>query len=276
MNLANLPKVTPENYFSFEIQMAYMGASQLKSFSQCEAATLAELRGEYVPAISTALLVGSYVDAYFSDELQLFHNNHPEIFKRDGQLKVEYLHAQDIINRMEDDELYSLLMSGKKQVIRTGFIAGVPFKIKIDSLLDAAICEDIVNRFPGMASALGMCDGAIVDQKVMRSTGDVWSDTEGCNVSFVEGWGYDLQGAIYQAIEGHMLPFILAVGTKEDPPDLMAVHLRDNYLEEKFCEVEDIIPRFQAIKEGLEAPRRCGRCAYCRGTKKLTNAVSYP
>lgn len=37
---------------------------------------------------------------------------------------------------MEEDELYSLLMSGAKQVIRTGTIAGVPFKIKIDSLLD--------------------------------------------------------------------------------------------------------------------------------------------
>ena len=133
-----LPMVTAENYFSREMNMAYMGATQFKAFDRCEAAALAELRGEYVPAASTALLIGSYVDAYFSGELPVFQAQHPEIFKRDGSLKAEFVHAQDVIARMEADELYMLLLSGKKQVILTGEIAGVPFKVKIDSLLDAA------------------------------------------------------------------------------------------------------------------------------------------
>ena len=270
-----LPIVTPENYFNPEINMAYMGATQFKAFQRCEAAAMAELRGEYEHEITTAMLVGSFVDAYFSGELPDFSKLHPEIFKRDGTLKSEYIHAQEIIDRMERDELYMLLMSGRKQVILTGTIAGVPFKIKVDSLLDADTCAEIARRFPEAAAALGLCDGAIVDQKCMANTDDVWSSEEHQRISFVELYGYDIQGAIYQAIEGHMLPFILAVGTKETSPDLQALYIADEDLEAKLAEVEDQAPRYQAIKEGRIKPTRCERCAYCRATKKLTKIVNY-
>ena len=270
-----LPTVTAENYFDPDINMAYMGSTQFKAFQRCEAAALAELRGEYKRETTTAMLVGSFVDAYFSGELPDFSRLHPEIFKRDGTLKVEYLRAQEVIDRMEEDELYMLLMSGKKQEIRTGTIAGVPFKIKIDSLLDAAICEEIAKRFPGAAAALGLQDGAIVDQKYMADLNDVWSDEEHGRISFVEFYGYDLQGAIYQAIEGNMLPFILAVGTKEVSPDLAAVYVSDADLAAKLAEVEDLAPRYQAIKEGRIKPHRCEKCPYCRATKKLTKIIDY-
>lgn len=270
-----LPMVTAENYFSREMNMAYMGATQFKAFDRCEAAALAELRGEYVPAASTALLIGSYVDAYFSGELPVFQAQHPEIFKRDGSLKAEFVHAQDVIARMEADELYMLLMSGKKQVILTGEIAGVPFKVKIDSLLDAEASRHIAEQFPETAEVMGMCDGAVVDQKVMRDMANVWSDEERAKVPFAQFYGYDIQGAIYQAIEGHMLPFILAVGTKEDAPDIGALYIPDAELAAKLAEVEDRAPRYQAIKERKIAPRRCGKCAYCRMTKKLRGIVDY-
>lgn len=275
MDMSNLPVVTPENYYDPEIQMVYMGATQYKKFSSCEAAALAELRGEYTPASSTALLVGGYIDACFSGELPLFQANHPDIFKRDGQLKAEYLKAQTVISRMEEDELYSMLMSGKKQVIFTGTIAGVPFKIKIDSLLDSSLCEKIVSRFPRAGAALGMCDGAIVDQKAMKDMEMVWSVEDHCKVPFVEYYGYDIQGAIYQAIEGHMLPFILAVGTKEDSPDLQAMYISDGDLAAKLAEVEDNAPRYQAIKEGRIQPTRCEHCDYCKATKRLTGILNY-
>ena len=220
----DLPVVTPENYYSPEMNMAYMGSTQFKAFEKCEAAALAELRGEYTPPTSQAFLVGGYIDAWFSGELPLYQAQHPEIFKRDGTLKAEYVKATEIVARLQADELYSMLMSGKKQVIRTGVIADVPFKVKIDSLLDANTCNVIANRWPHTAAALGFCDGAIVDQKIMRDTAEVWSEEDHCRLPFVEAYGYDLQGAIYQAIEGHFLPFILAVGTKEDAPDLAALY----------------------------------------------------
>lgn len=87
----SLPVVTAENYYSPEMNMAYMGSTQFKAFEKCEAAALAELKGEYHPPSSTALLVGGYIDAWFSGELPLYQAQHPEIFKRDGTLKAEYL-----------------------------------------------------------------------------------------------------------------------------------------------------------------------------------------
>lgn len=271
----DLPVVTPENYYSPEMNMAYMGSTQFKAFEKCEAAALAELRGEYTPPTSQAFLIGGYIDAWFSGELPLYQAQHPEIFKRDGTLKAEYVKAAEIVARLQADELYSMLMSGKKQVIRTGFITGVPFKVKIDSFLDADTCNVIANRYPHAAAALGFCDGAIVDQKIMRDMKHVWSEEDHCRLPFVEAYGYDLQGAIYQAIEGHFLPFILAVGTKEDAPDLAALYINDDDLAAKLAEIEDRAPRYQAIKEGKAEPRRCEHCAYCRATKRLTAILDY-
>lgn len=271
-----MPELTNENYFSPENQMKYMGASQFKSFCKCEAAALAEIRGEFVRPKTTALLVGSYVDAHFEGTLDLFKAQNPELFKKDGSLKSEYVQAEQIITRLEDDELYMLLMAGKKQVIKTGVIAGVPFKIKIDSLLDTAAVKAIVERYPETTPIFGMGDGAIVDQKIMKDMDDVWSDEEMQRLPFVEAWGYDIQGAIYQAVEGNMLPFILAVGTKEkDATDIAALYIDDRDLEAKLMEVEALAPRFQAIKKGLVAPHRCGHCDYCKATKKLSGIINY-
>lgn len=263
-----------ENYFSAEMQMKYMGTSQFKAFCKCEAAALAEIRGEYVRPKSIALLVGSYVDAHFEGTLDLFKAQNPELFKKDGSLKSDYIQAEQIINRIEQDELFMLLMSGKKQVIRTGEIAGVPYKIKIDSYIDAATCKVIADKFPDTAEALGFLDSAIVDLKYMRDTAPIWIDGVG-KAPFVEAWGYDIQGAIYQAVEGNMLPFILAVATKEDEAGLSAFTISQNDLDAKLMEVEEMSPRFQAIKDGLIEPERCEDCAYCRKTRKLTRIIDY-
>lgn len=273
--MRTLPTVTDKNYFSTEIQMAYMSASQYKAFSACEAAALAECKGEYVRETTTALLVGSYVDAHFEGTLDVFKAKHPELFKRDGGLKSEYVKAEEIINRLEQDELFMLLMSGKKQVIQTGEISGIPFRIKIDSLLDESIVKEIINRFPDTATIFGFGDGAIVDGKIMRDMAPVWDETEHRKLPFVEAWGYDIQGAIYQAIERHMLPFVLAVGTKEPVTDLAAISICDDDLSAKLAEIEDTVPRYQAIKEGKIQPSQCGRCEYCRSKKKLTKIVDY-
>lgn len=273
--MSQLMELTSENYFSPEANWEYMSSTQFGKFSRCEAAALAELKGEYTPATSTALLVGGYVDAYFSGELESYKAEHPEIFKRDGSLKSDYLHAETVIARMEQDELYMLLMSGRKQVICTGTIAGVPFKIKIDSLLDGPTCEMIAKRFPHAAAALGLCDGAIVDQKVVKDLEPIWSSDAQCKVSFIEAWGYDTQGAIYQAIEGHMLPFIVAAGTKEASPDLSAMYIPDGNLAAKLAEVEDMAPLYHDIKLGRIEPTRCECCDYCKATKKLDSIPHY-
>ena len=121
------------NYFSQNNNRKYCGSSQFKQFMKCPAKAMAILNGEWEEGDSVALLVGSYVDAYFEGTLDEFKAQHPQIFKKDGSLKAEYTHANRIIERVSRDELFMKYMSGRKQVIKTGLIEGVPFKIKIDS-----------------------------------------------------------------------------------------------------------------------------------------------
>ena len=267
--------LTSENYFSPEANREYMSCSQWKAFRACPARAMADLRGEYVRPDSTALTVGSYVDSHFEGTLDVFKAQHPELFKRDGSLKSEYQQANVIIDRMEADELFSMLMSGGKQAIRTGEIAGVPFKIKIDSLLGAETVHKIVKRFPETESVLSFCDGAIVDLKCMRDCQDAWSDDAHAKIPFVEAWGYQYQGGIYQAVEGNSLPFILAVGTKESAVNIVALHIPQSDLDAALAEVEDSAPEYAAMKRGEVAAPGCGHCDYCRSVKKLDRIIDY-
>ena len=232
--------------------MEYMGSSQFKAFDRCEAAALAEIRGEYVREKTTAMMVGSYVDAYFSGELDEFKSKNPEIFKRDGALKAEYIQADGIIRRIESDPMFMRYISGTPQVILTGEIRGVPVKIKIDSY------------HPGRA---------IVDLKVMRDFSPIW--VNGSELTFVEAWGYDIQGAMYRAVEGHNLPFVLAAATKEPIPDIALISIPSDVLDVSMEYVESKILRFSDIKKGLIDPERCGHCDYCKSTKILDGLVDY-
>ena len=132
-----------DNYFDRENQVKYMSVSQFKAFEKCEAAALAEIMGDYEREKTTPLLVGSYVDAYFEGKLDLFKENNPQLFKRNGELKSEYIQADQIIQRIEKDPLFMFFMNGEKQVIMTGEIEGIPIKIKIDSYHPGKLIDDL-------------------------------------------------------------------------------------------------------------------------------------
>ena len=241
MNLTN------ENYYSNIANQSYMSVSQFKQFRKCEAAAMAQLRGTWEQPKTTALLVGSYVDSWFEGTLGDFYKQNPQICKKDGSLKADYVQAAEIIDRVQQDELFMEYMGGEKQVICTGELFGCKWKIKIDSLLP----------------------DKIVDLKVMRSMERIMGK------SFVEHWGYDLQMAIYSAIHGEGLDTYLAVTTKQTPPDLAIIHIPDWRREELLSEVERAMPRILAVKAGKAAPERCGVCEYCRATKKLTEPMEF-
>lgn len=236
-----------DNYYSLAANTEYMSVSQFKAFKKCEAAAMAELRGEYDKPKSTALIVGSYIDAWFEGTSDQFKTDNPGIFKRDGALKSEYQHADRIIERLQRDEFFMSLMSGQKQVIRTGEICGVPFKIKMDSY------------HPGQM---------IVDLKVMRDFEPVWVSGQG-KLNFIEAWGYDLQGAAYQAIEGDKLPFVIAATTKEPEPDIGVWQIDQARLDVALDEIKANIQRYAMLKFGIGEPERCEKCDYCKSTKKL-------
>ena len=268
-------KLTADNYYSPEANWAYMSASQFKSFRKCEAAAMAELRGEWNRPNSTALLVGSYVDAYFSGELEQFTAEHPEIYTKQKTLKADFQKAHDICERLNRDELARLLLDGKHQTIKTGKIAGVWYKTKSDSLLTARQVEAICKKFPEVRNIVPFGGAMIVDLKCMKDFEDIWDEDQHEKVNFVEFWGYDLQGAIYQKIDRRMLPFVLVVATKEAATDFEAMYIPDEDLAFALSEVEALSPHYDAIKRGEIEPEGCGKCAYCRSKKRLTSIKNY-
>ena len=243
--------LTNENYFSEEASREYMSVSQYKQFRSCEAAAMAEINGEWKRPTTTALLVGSYVDAWFEGTLDAFRKEHPEIFKKDGTLKADYVQAEEIIAFIQEDEEFMYYMSGKKQQIYTAELFGIPWKIKIDSLL------------PDL----------IVDGKVMRSMERIMGK------SFVEHWEYDLQMAIYNAVykisEKKDLDTVLAVVTKQTPPDKEVIDIPKWRREELLDDVKRHLPHISQVKTGQVEPERCGVCEYCRATKKIKAPIDF-
>lgn len=249
-----------ENYHSSEARKHYLGSSMFKEFKKCEVMALAKVNGEYEDKTSTALLFGSYVDAYFSNELDGFIASHPEMFTKNGTLKSEFKNIEEVIHAIESDPMLMKYLDGEKQKIMTGEINGVPFKIKMDAY------------HPGKA---------IVDQKVMRDFEPVWVSEGGRNVltDFVAAYGYDTQGAIYQEIvrqnTGQKLPFILDAVSKEETPDKLLMKIDQEYLDLALEEVKEKAPRYWGIINGTIEPVGCGHCPACRAKKQIKGVLSY-
>ena len=133
--------LTSENYHSKPMRKKFFGVSQYKDFCGtlgqpgCEAMAVAKMKGEWEEELTLPLLIGSYVDAHFEGTLGVFKAQHPQLFKRDGDIKSAFVKANDIIKRIERDPVFMMHMAGKKQVIYTGMLFGVEWKIKIDSFI---------------------------------------------------------------------------------------------------------------------------------------------
>ena len=268
-------KLTSENYYSKEANIDYMSASQYKAFRKCEAAAMAELSGEIERKNTAALSVGSFIDAYFSGEMEQFKAQNPGIFTKKEELRAEYIKAMEAAKRIERDELARMLISGRHQVIKTGKIGGVWFKSKYDSLLSSNAVENICKKFPAVRALVPFGGAMIVDLKYMKDFDDIYDDDMGEYVNFIEYWGYNYQGAIYQAIDKRHAPFVILGVTKDDTPDLNAFYVPDEDLADCIAEIETNAPRYDAIKKGKTAPTGCGKCAYCRSQKKLDEIIYY-
>lgn len=141
--------LTSENYYSQEANREYLSVSQYKDFCgtigrpACEEQALAKLDGRWEMGKTTALMVGSYVDAHFEGTLDLFKAQNPEIFTKSGTLKAEYRKAEEIINRAERDDLFMRFMSGHKQVIFEAEMFGTKWKAKLDSYIPGICIVDL-------------------------------------------------------------------------------------------------------------------------------------
>ena len=246
--------LTPENYYSHEAGQIYFSASQVKSFKKCEAMAAAEIRGEYMRPFSTALAVGQYVDEALTGDLEEWLPLHPEILKRDGTLKSDFECAKLMVERAMRDPMFMDFMDGEHQAIFTANLFGSKFKAKFDVL------------------------GAdrIVDLKTVKDMNSVYLPGQG-RVDFATAWDWPLQMAIYQEIyrqnEGVKLPCYLCVITKETPADIAIIEIEQERMDAELEWLKAVMPRYEAIKEGIIEPERCGHCAYCRETHTLTGPV---
>lgn len=234
-----------ENYATNHDFLSY---SRISKFLKCEAAAAANFKTPKSPS----LLVGLYIDSYFSNELEEFKLENPEIFnQRTGELKADFKEADEIIKRIESDEEFMYYLSGDKQKIMTGEIDGVPFKIKMDSYKE---------------------NGFITDLKIMKDFNKVWSDSFGRYTSFVQAYDYDIELAIFQEIvyqnTGKKLPCIIASITKEKPSDIGLFQISQTDLDNALKVVKNNLPRIKKILNKEVAPYRCEKCVYCRMTKK--------
>ena len=240
------------NYYSLEANKAYWSVSQFKAFNRCEAAGLAEVEGRYRRETTDALLIGSYVDAYFSDDMEAFQERHADqMFTKKGELYAKFKDANTMINAIECQPLMMRMLEGDKQEIMSAVIDGIPWKVKMD-----VFNED-----------------RIVDLKTVKDFGDMWDETVGSRRSWIEYWGYDIQGAIYQKVvekaTGKKLPFYIAAVTKERVPDVAVIEIPQHILDAAYNLVQAKIERFDLIKTGEVEPIRCEKCDYCKTTKVL-------
>lgn len=257
--------LTPENYYSDTANRLYMSNSAFKAVYgypgapyPCEASAL------FAPSVETeALLIGGYVDAAFESDAAL------DAFKKDRadallmkNRKDYYKFVKDAdvaITRAKMDPVFMSYLGGQHQAVLTGEIAGHPFRIKMDDYQ------------PGVR---------ITDLKYVKSAGESYNEFLKRRVTFVEDYGYHIQGAIYQEVErqnsGIRLPFYIAYITKEDAPDFGVVQVPQDMLDDALEYVKLSLSSRPMAQVRL-APKSCSRrsCAWCRGQKSLTAAMTW-
>ena len=249
--------LTSENYYSPEANRKYFSVSQYKDFLKCPAMAMAKLTGEYEPDFGRALLLGSYVDEILTgteETVKMFIVEHMvDLFKKNGDRYADVQQADETILRIRKQPLMMHYLSGQHQVIMTGEIEGVPFKIKIDSFDP---------------------DEYIADLKYMASL-----RSPNMFQPMIQYWSYDTQAAVYQEIVrqniGKQLPFFFVVATKEKPAHLAVGEISQWNMDQSLENLKKNIVRFQKIKNGVMEAERCEdyNCDYCTSTTIITEPM---
>ena len=257
--------LTAENYYSPEADNHYMSVSQYHNFigtpfkPGCPGRAIAKLEGRWKDESSPAMLIGSYVDAFFEGTLDEFKFNNPAIFTLKGELRSDFKMAEDLIAFAQKDPFFMqyLVGEGLAQVILTGQIEGVPWKGKLDRLHEHV---------------------SIVDGKVVASIRNkIWDEFTRTKINFINAYGYVEQGAVYQElyrqVSGEILPFYIAALSKENPPDKEVIFIPNSSLKLKLDEIKGNMERIMNAKLKKYPAEHCRTCDYCRSIKMLDHAI---
>lgn len=257
--------LTAENYYSKEADRLYLSNSLFKSVYgypgdpwPCEAAALSGERQE-----TEALLVGGYVDAAFESDAAFakFKAEYEDALmlkSRKGYYKF-VLDADIAIARARQDRVFMSYLDGSHQTVMTGKIAGHDFKIKMDDYKSGV---------------------RITDLKYVKSAAEAYNEALKRRVTFIEDYGYQVQGAIYREVvrqnTGRLLPFYIAYITKEENPDIGVVEVPSDMMDDALDYVKLMLTA-RPMAAVRAAPRMCSRrgCQFCRSRKVLSGPMPY-
>lgn len=258
--------LTAENYYSQQANALYLSNSLFKDVYgypadpyPCEAAALLGPKD----ATSEALLVGGYVDAAFESDQALkdfVAANEGRLKLKSGKSFYKFVTDADIaIARARRDPVFMSYLDGQHQTVMTGEIGGQPFKIKMDDYKP---------------------NERITDLKYVKSAAESYCEPLKRRVTFVEAYGYHIQGAIYQEVVaqniGRRLPFYIAYITKEEDPDFGVVEIPQSMLDEglEFVTLSLAARPMPLVRQD---PHACLRrsCKFCRSQKSLSRPYTY-
>ncbi len=252
-------------YYSKRANIEYCSASQYKDFigfpfkAGCEERALATIHEEWQPDVTKALLIGSITDDLWSGATaEELVEKYPDCVSTRGatagQLKAEYRQAFTLYERSVKDKKFAQLMSGEKQRIFTGEIAGLPFKCKVDSFIDGVCITDLKTTQ----------DCSMDKRYFVRDSGQ-W-------LPFYFYMGYETQLAIYREIvfqnTGDKLRCYIAAIDKKEHPLPATIEIEPEILDKALEEVKRNSDKINDLKSGIIKPIRCesGDCDYCRDT----------
>ncbi len=270
--------LTDENYYSREADIHYMSCSQYQAFEKCEAAAIAKLRGLWEPQeMSDALFQGQYFHSYFESP-QAFETFCEQHFDRIFKTKTTKTKGTEVVGKyapferldemikvVENDRFLSRILAweGENELPMTGMVGGIPWRMKMDKYCPSS--------------------RRIIDYKTSANLRELYYNVRTKErQTFVEEFGYLMRAAVYGEIERQnrqesTFPSFLIIGvSKQSPPDKEVILLDDDTRWEYELEVvKSRIPHIQRLKEGVENPRRCGMCEYCRATKEIRRIKAY-
>ena len=252
--------LTADNYYSDAANQIYMSNSLFKSIygspTHPIACPDAAINGPKLE--SEALLIGGYMDSYFEGQASFnaFKKDHEaQLMMKSGKDYLKFVKDADAaIEKVKKSQIFmDYAAKGDHQTIMVGTIAGQDFKIKMDAYHP---------------------NDKIVDVKYIKSADLVYNDVRKEKITFIEDYGYNIQGAIYQEIvyqnTGKRLPFYIAYITKEQEPDFDIVEIPQKMLDAalEYVKMKLTVTPYANIKA---APASCGRkkCKWCLSKKQI-------
>ncbi|TWW13626.1 hypothetical protein LABALGNA3A7_05490 [Dellaglioa algida] len=248
------------NYYSNKTDWQYMSVSWFKRFRKCEASAVYDMNH---PTENNALplIVGNYVHSYFEGDRahQDFIEEKKEfIYKNSKARYVAFDNADLMIKSLAKQPIFKAAYNGEREVILTGKLFDTNWKARID-------CLNVEEGY--------FCD--------IKTSADIhkrfWNNEKRIWESFVDGYGYTLQMAIYSKLlelkyGKPFTPYIMAV-TKSDIPDVAAIAIKPDDLAEQLRMVELELPNVLRVLHGEVNPVMCGKCDYCKEHKVVKNFI---